>query len=615
MRQWVTKRYQADLQKIAERYQISDIVAEVLVKRGLFDWNAMDRYLFPDEDALYDTAQMKDMQKAAFILRQKIDEGKLIKVIGDYDVDGVMSTYILYRGITLLGGKAGYRIPHRVQDGYGMRSYMAEEAAEEGYDTIITCDNGISAVPAVERAKELGLTMIVTDHHEVPREDGKEVLPPADAIVNPKQEACGYPFQELCGAGIAYKLVSLLFEESGMAGYERELLPFAAIATVCDVVPLFDENRILVKSGLECLEQCHNLGMRALIDALQFHRKINAGDLGFRIGPCINAAGRLDDAVLGLELLLEQDAGCAREKAMRLVALNEERKDYTAKAVREAVAQIENGEMLKNHVLVIYIEDCHESVAGIVAGRIREKYYRPTLIVTKTKEGLKGSARSIPGYHMQQELNHCRELLKEYGVSRNTIRLALNDLEERGIIYRLHGKGTFVSTIYLDQTNLGSMYSFSEQMSEAGHKPTTQNRTLELVTPEEDVANQLNLKAGEKAYKLVRLRLADGVPLMYGETYLPEKIFPNLKMSDLKENLYTVMKQKYNEQSILAFEDVQAVNLDENDSKILGVKPGDASLKIFRRAINDKNVPIEFTISLARGDRFIYRSRQYNHLV
>ena len=208
-----------------------------------------------------------------------------------------------------------------------------------------------------------------------------------------------------------------------------------------------------------------------------------------------------------------------------------------------------------------------------------------------------------------------RQLLKEYGVSRNTIRLALNDLEERGVIYRLHGKGTFVSTIYLDQTNLGSMYSFSEQMSEAGHKPTTQNRTLELVTPKEDVANQLNLKAGEKAYKLVRLRLADGVPLMYGETYLPEKIFPNLKMSDLKENLYTVMKQKYNEQSILAFEDVQAVNLDEKDSKVLGVKPGDASLKIFRRAINDKNVPIEFTISLARGDRFIYRSRQYNHLV
>lgn len=538
MRQWVTKRYQADLQKIAERYQISDIVAEVLVKRGLFDWGAMDRYLFPDEDALYDTAQMKDMQKAVFILRQKIDEGKLIKVIGDYDVDGVMSTYILYRGITLLGGKAGYRIPHRVQDGYGMRSYMAEEAAEEGYDTIITCDNGISAVPAVERAKELGLTMIVTDHHEVPREDGKEVLPPADAIVNPKQEACGYPFQELCGAGIAYKLVSLLFEESGMAGYERELLPFAAIATVCDVVPLFDENRILVKSGLECLEQCHNLGMRALIDALQFHRKINAGDLGFRIGPCINAAGRLDDAVLGLELLLEQDAGCAREKAMRLVALNEERKDYTAKAVREAVAQIENGEMLKNHVLVIYIEDCHESVAGIVAGRIREKYYRPTLIVTKTKEGLKGSARSIPGYHMQQELNHCRELLKEYGghamaagfslESENLIplRQALNNhcsLSEEELIEKI----SFDREVPLGemQESVVQQLAYLEPFGQGNQEPVFAKRDLAVVSlslcGKENQIARVQLCDGMRVYRGVdfqcELHLGEGIRGRYGD--------------------------------------------------------------------------------------------------
>ena len=538
MRQWVTKRYQADLQKIAERYQISDIVAEVLVKRGLFDWNAMDRYLFPDEDALYDTAQMKDMQKAAFILRQKIDEGKLIKVIGDYDVDGVMSTYILYRGITLLGGKAGYRIPHRVQDGYGMRSYMAEEAAEEGYDTIITCDNGISAVPAVKRAKELGLTMIVTDHHEVPREDGKEVLPPADAIVNPKQEACGYPFQELCGAGIAYKLVSLLFEESGMAGYERELLPFAAIATVCDVVPLFDENRILVKSGLECLEQCHNLGMRALIDALQFHRKINAGDLGFRIGPCINAAGRLDAAVLGLELLLEQDAGCAREKAMRLVALNEERKDYTAKAVREAVAQIENGEMLKNHVLVIYIEDCHESVAGIVAGRIREKYYRPTLIVTKTKEGLKGSARSIPGYHMQQELNHCRELLKEYGghamaagfslESENLIplRQALNNhcsLSEEELIEKI----SFDREVPLGEMQefVVQQLAYLEPFGQGNQEPVFAKRDLAVVSlslcGKENQIARVQLRDGMRVYRGVdfqcELHLGEGIRGRYGD--------------------------------------------------------------------------------------------------
>lgn len=415
MRQWVTKRYQVDLARIASRYQISEIMADVLVKRGLFDWNAMERYLFPEEEALYDGTQMKDFTKAAGILLKKIEEGKRIKIIGDYDVDGVMSAYILYRGITLLGGVAECRIPHRVQDGYGMRDYMAEEAYEEGFDTILTCDNGISAYSAVERAKELGLTVIVTDHHEVPREGDAEVIPPADAVVNPKQESCNYPYSQLCGAGIAYKLMAYLLEKKGMSDLSKELLPFAAIATVCDVVPLFDENRILVKNGLELLENCNNTGMQALIEALDFKRKISSGDLGFRIGPCINAAGRLEDAKLGLELLMEQDKMRARKRAAELVRLNEERKDYTAQAVEDAVRQIETENMLKAPVLVVYLKECHESVAGIVAGRIREKYYRPTLIITDTKEGLKGSARSIPGYHMQRELLRCKELLKEFG--------------------------------------------------------------------------------------------------------------------------------------------------------------------------------------------------------
>ena len=415
MRQWVTKRYQVDLQKIAERYQISEIMADILVKRGLFDWNAMERYPFPDEEALYDGTLMKDLKKAAGILLEKIDAGKKIKIIGDYDVDGVMSAYILYRGIELLGGTADCRIPHRVHDGYGMRDYMAQEAFEEGCDTIITCDNGISAYAAVEKAKELGLTIVVTDHHEVPKEDGKEIIPPADAVVNPKQENCTYPYSQLCGAGIAYKLMVFLFEQRGMKNTSKELLPFAAIATVCDVVPLFDENRILVKNGLELLDECENIGMRALLEALEFKRKINSGDLGFRIGPCINAAGRLEDARIGLELLMEKDAKRAQKRAVELVALNEERKDYTAKAVEAAIHVIETDDMLKKPVLVVYLEECHESVAGIVAGRIREKYYRPTLIVTNTKEGLKGSARSIPGYHMQQELMKCKNLLKEYG--------------------------------------------------------------------------------------------------------------------------------------------------------------------------------------------------------
>ena len=416
MKQWVTKRYQADLEKIAQRYQISEILADILVKRGLFDWDAMGRYLFPEKDAMYDAGKMEGLKEAARLLDQKMKEGKKIKIIGDYDVDGVMSSYILYHGIRLLGGMAGCRIPHRVYDGYGMRDYMAQEAFDEGYDTILTCDNGISAVSAVEKAKELGLTVIITDHHEVPKEGGEEELPPADVIVNPKQEKCGYPFSGLCGAGIAYKLMSYLFRQSGRTDCEEELLPFAAIATVCDVVPLLDENRVIVKNGLEYLNHNQkNTGLQFLIEALQFGREINSGDLGFRIGPCINAAGRLGDAVRGLELLMETDKKAAAEKAGELVALNEERKEYTAEATKRAVGQIESQGFLKKPVFVLFVEGCHESVAGIVAGRIREKYYRPTLILTESRNGLKGSARSIPGYHMQKELSKCKSLLTEFG--------------------------------------------------------------------------------------------------------------------------------------------------------------------------------------------------------
>ena len=538
MRQWVTKRYQADLKKIADRYQISEIVAEVLVKRGLFDWNAMDRYLFPEEDALYDASQMKDLQKAAGILARKIEEGKKIKIIGDYDVDGVMSTYILYHGITLLGGIAGYRIPHRVQDGYGMRSYMAQEAALEGYDTILTCDNGISAVSAVEKAKELGMTVIVTDHHDIPRENNREILPPADALIDPKQEMCSYPFQELCGAGIAYKLIDYIFKERGMEGRAKQFLPFAAIATVCDVVPLLDENRILVKEGLACLEQCDNIGMRALIGALQFQRKIRAVDLGFRIGPCINAAGRLEDAALGMGLLLEQDKGQAQRRAERLVALNEERKDYTAEAVRQAVGQIESDGMLQDSVLVVYIENCHESVAGIVAGRIREKYYRPTLIVTKTKEGLKGSARSIPGYHMQQELNHCSGLLKEYG---GHAMAAGFSLEQENLVPLREAlnknctlsEGDLVEKIIFDrevpveemEESVVRQLDFMEPFGAGNQEPIFAKRNLAVVSlslcGKENQIARVQLRDGMRLYRGVdfqcELHLGEGIRSRYGD--------------------------------------------------------------------------------------------------
>lgn len=526
MKQWISRRYEIDIDKIAKRYQISEIVAEVLVKRGLFDWTAMDNYLFPDMELLCDLSQMRDAVKAVEILEEKIKLGKKIKIIGDYDVDGVMSTYILYRGISMMGGHVGYRIPHRVYDGYGIRDYMVTEAYEEGYDMIITCDNGISAVSAIQKAKELGITIVVTDHHEVPLSENEEVLPSADALVDPKQRACSYPFKNLCGAGIAYKLMQFMLERNQIGGWEEELLPFAAVATVCDVVPLFGENRVIVKHGLERLEKCTNIGMRALIDALQFQRKISSYDLGFRIGPCINAAGRLDDAQKGLELLIETDRDNAKRKAYELVQLNEERKDYTAKATQKAITQIESGNMLKDKVYVVYIEDCHESVAGIVAGRIREKYYRPTLILTMGKEGLKGSARSIPGYHVQQELNECKELLLEYGghamaagfslpkENLEVFRKTLNEncsLTEEELVEKI----VFDKEVALENMTerVVRELEFMEPFGEGNEQAVFARRNVEIVS--------MALYGNEK--QIARLQLKDGMRLYHGVDFQCEQ--------------------------------------------------------------------------------------------
>ena len=413
MRQWVTKGCGADLGQIADRYQISKVFAEVLVKRGLFNWKDMDEYLFEDMVQIPDASEMYGLTRAAEIILQKIDAGKNIQVVGDYDVDGVMSTYILCSGLEHLGAKVSTRIPHRQKDGYGIRTYMVQEALDAGVDTIITCDNGISAMDAVKKAKELNMTVLLTDHHEVPRTDGKEDLPPADVIVNPKQEQEHYPFRELCGAGIVFKLVSHLCAIKGDEEWVQELLPFAAMATVCDVVPLIGENRSIVRRGLEKMKSTKNYGLRALIEQLQFRREISASDLGFRLGPCINAPGRLQDAALGFSLFMEKDKDAAWKKAENLIELNEERKEITRLATEEAIRHIDMNELPK--VLVVYLKSCHESVAGIVAGRLREKYYRPVYLVTDSGDHLKGSGRSIPGYHMQRELLACREHLTEFG--------------------------------------------------------------------------------------------------------------------------------------------------------------------------------------------------------
>lgn len=414
MREWYTKKCVADIAMVANRYKISEIFAEILVKRDLFTWEDMDEYLFGDEEwEEKELPEIYGMKEAARILTKAIEDNKKIRIVGDYDCDGVMSTYILYKGLSWLGAEVTYRLPHRVRDGYGMRDYMADEAKKDGVDVIVTCDNGISAVQAIERAKALGMTVVLTDHHEVPREDGKEVIPPADVVVDPKQEKETYEFREFCGAGIAYLLMCQMSLDKNMQELKTKLLPYAAVASVCDIVPLKKDNRSIVKAGLKLLRKTGNPGMDALLREMQVDGDVTAMDCGFRIGPCINAAGRLGDATFALELLLEENPEKANEMAKQLVTLNEERKSITRQVEQEALKLIDENNL--PDILSLYVPDCDESVVGIVAGRIKEKYYRPTYLMTDSMGILKGSGRSIPTYHMQQSLQECREHLQGFG--------------------------------------------------------------------------------------------------------------------------------------------------------------------------------------------------------
>ena len=389
--------------------------------RGLTDLQEMNLYLHGTRADLNDPHLLKDADLAAQILREKIKEKKRIRIIGDYDIDGIQSTYILYCALRRLGADADFVIPDRILDGYGLNEHLVTRASQDGIDTILTCDNGISAIDQIHLAKSLGMTVVVTDHHEVPftEVDGvrKEKVCEADAVVNPKQQACHYPFKKLCGAAIAFKLVQVLYEVFGLEVSEADcFIENAGFATVGDVMDLQGENRILVKLGLEMLNRTTNIGMKALI----LQNKLTMGaikshDIGFRIGPCLNASGRLDTARLSLKLLLCESETEAAVLAEEIVELNESRKLLTMHAVEQAKEIAQQEEYVNDRVLVIFLPDCHESLAGIVAGRIREAYYRPTLVVTRSEHGAKGSGRSIESYSMYEELCKCEEYLTQFG--------------------------------------------------------------------------------------------------------------------------------------------------------------------------------------------------------
>lgn len=431
MERWVLLRKGADFEAIGKKYQISPRLACLIRNRDVIGEEAIGRYLNGSISDLYDGMLMKDVDKAIDIMKEKIAEEKKIRVIGDYDIDGVNATYILLEGLERLGAYVDSDIPDRINDGYGLNQHLIDRAYDAGIDTIITCDNGIAAANEIAYGKELGMTVIVTDHHEVPFDemDGEKIyrLPPADAVIDPKQTDCSYPFKGLCGAAVAYKLMEALWESMGKDSSDLDdLIENVAIATVGDVMDLEDENRIFVKEGLQMLKRTKNPGLKALIECTGIDKdSLNSYHIGFVLGPCINASGRLDTAKRALKLLRVRTQKEADILAGDLKALNDSRKDMTEEAVTLAKEQVESTDLSEDRVLVIYLPDCHESLAGIVAGRIRECYYKPVFVLTDAEDGVKGSGRSIDGYHMYEELNKCKDLLTKFGGHRLAAGLSL----------------------------------------------------------------------------------------------------------------------------------------------------------------------------------------------
>lgn len=434
---WMVQTKRADFSGLAMRLGVSPVAVRVMRNRGLTEEEEMRKYLYGTLDDLYDPRLMKGMEQAAELIARKLKEGKHVRIIGDYDIDGVCSTYILLKGFqraakelsqrcSLEAGRYSvekendaqidYEIPDRIKDGYGINESIIRQASADGVDTLVTCDNGIAALREISIAKQLGMTVVVTDHHEVPVDEYGQILPPADAVVDPKQDGETYPFHEICGAVVAWKLIRVLYEKLGIPESEwMDLLEFAAIATVGDVMKLQDENRLIVKYGLKKIGSTKNTGLRKLIEKNNLDiENLSAYHIGFVIGPCLNAGGRLKSAKVALRMLLAEDPERAGEMADELKELNDMRKDMTAKGEAEAIEQVEK-QYMDDKVLVVFLPECHESLAGIIAGRLREHFHKPSFVLTRGETTAKGSGRSIEQYHMYQGLCKVSDLLVKFG--------------------------------------------------------------------------------------------------------------------------------------------------------------------------------------------------------
>lgn len=440
MKKWVVAAKRADFDKIAAKYHISPMLARIIRNRDVIQDDDIRMFLNGTLQDLHSPSLMLDMESAAGIIAEEISKGIRIRIIGDYDVDGICATYILLTGLSALSADCTYQLPDRVKDGYGINRAIIDRAHADGVGLIVTCDNGIAAVSEIEYAKELGMKVVVTDHHEPP-----EITPPGDAVVDPKQKDCTYPYREICGAVVAYKLIQLLCQQ---AGHElpEDLIQFAAFATICDVMPLLNENRIIVKYGIMAMRNTNNIGLKALMDVSGCDRlKLSPFHLGFVLGPCVNATGRLDSAARALRLFTTEDAKEAAVIAQELRDLNENRKAMTLRFAETAIRIVETGNennppMKDSRVLVVYLPDCHESIAGIVAGRVRERFYRPTIILTKGEELVKGSGRSIEGYSMFEALTSAKDHLTKFGGHKMAAGLSMEESEIDGLRQRLNAE-------------------------------------------------------------------------------------------------------------------------------------------------------------------------------
>lgn len=465
MEKWFVAAKKADFDAWSKKFNITPVTARIIRNRDIFSEEEVEKYLNGTFLDMYPPEAMLDMEDAAAIIEEQLRSGKMMRVIGDYDVDGITASHILTKGLRALSADVDTVIPHRMQDGYGLNDRLIEQAYEDGVRTIVTCDNGIAASPQIALAAEKKITVVVTDHHEVPyNEEGgvrTEILPPAAAVVDPKREDCTYPFKNICGAVVAYKLIELLFRRSDLEPAEKqtlmdEFLQLAAVATVCDVMDLLDENRIIVKEGLKRLHTNPCIGLKALMEVNSIEPgKLSAYHLGFVIGPCLNATGRLDTATRALELLAAPDTRTAVTIAGELKEMNDSRKTMTLMGLEQASKYVEENHMEEDKVLVIYLPDCHESLAGIIAGRIREKYGKPAFVLTKGEEGVKGSGRSIETYHMYEAMTACKELFTKYGGHKMAAGLSMEEENVPVLRRRLNADCTlteedFIPKIHID---------------------------------------------------------------------------------------------------------------------------------------------------------------------